>query len=413
MIEKRDVGGLSTVIVTIIIILLTIVAVTIIWVIVKNVVVNQSENAGIQEQFFSENVKMVSLRVNGDLANISLQRSAGKIKSGEIGTKKQEVVTTEYVQDEDADIISVVDLSGSMAPMCSNVSFRCCRNNLDGNYNSSAESCSGIDESLEGECVNACGGDWVDKIASTKEANRQLIDILSEATGIRVGLVGYNTTTVYSAGEDLTNNFIALNDTINLWGTGGITCICCGINTAVKMLKQQSTDGMAKKIIIMSDGDANMRCNEQNTGNAATDAIKASCDAKTDMGSNLTVYTIGAGGEVNEATLRSIAECGGGKYFSAINVSELVNVYRSVAVEIKSSMNSTLDKGYFYIVFYDDDSSYREKITNIPGLLSIKNYQFDISGKLAGEIKKIEVYPAVVSKSGKEVIGSVADSWKA
>ena len=312
----------------------------------------------------------------------------------------------------EADVISVVDLSDSMRS-CNGVSQNCCQNTLGGQFyltSGSSGDCHGTNLA-ENTCISTCYGTWVDRLSSAKEANKELINELSQLEGSRMGFVGYNTNVDNSASIDLTNDVTQLNNTIDSWQSGGSTCICCGINEAVKRLQQQSSDDRAKKIIVMSDGEANVRCPAQGTPNATQDAIQASCDAITELG-NLTVYSIGFGGDVNEETLLGIANCGGGKYFSAINVSELIDAYRSVAQEIKSTsvLINTFD--YLYIVFYNGTSSYREKISEIPDVVQIKVYKFNVAANLAGNITKIEIYPVILSNSKEEIIGPVSDMWE-
>ncbi|MCX6747141.1 MAG: VWA domain-containing protein [Candidatus Pacearchaeota archaeon] len=396
--------GLSSVVTTLIIILLSLVAIGIVWIVVKNIVLNQSEFVETQKEFFSESVRISALKINKSLVSISLRRIGGDIKIETEGKKNE---TVEIVE---ADIISVVDLSGSMSLCsCNGVSSECCSRSLNGDYYSG--NCNTLNLNKENNCTSICGGKWIDKLSATKNANKELINILSQSEGTRIGLVGYNTDVVSSASLDLTNNLVQLNNKIDSWNAGGLTCICCGINEALRRLQEQSSAERAKKIIVMSDGETNVRCDAQNTGDATKDAIKASCDAKANL-ENLTVYSIGVGENANEGTLVNISNCGGGKYFSAINISELIDVYRRVAEEIKTTYKST-NKFILFIIFYSKTSSYKERILEIPEVLIGKDYNFNLTGKLEGNITKIEIYPIIVSNSGKETTGPLFDVWKA
>ena len=409
MLEKGDLRGLSTVVSTLLIILLVFAAIAIVWVVIKNIIVNQSEIAEKQRDFFSESIRIVNLRINKSLVNMSLERIGGGEKPG---NKTVENLTTEEIME--ADIISVVDLSGSMRS-CHNVSQTCCQNTLRGEYTpihgSSSGYCDTLNSNQNTTCISTCYGTWVDRISAAKEANKELINVILQTKGSRIGFVGYDTSVINSASIDLTDDATQLNNTINSWDVGQSTCICCGINEALNRLQQQSSDDRLKKIIVMSDGDANVRCHQQNTPNATQDAIKASCDAKNSLG-NLTIYAIGLGEDVDEQTLTGISNCGVGKYFSAINVTQLIDVYKSVAYEIKSTSVSIQKFNYLYIVFYNGTSSYREKTFEIPDVAGIKAYKFNLTGNLEGNITKIEVYPVILSDSGKEIIGPVFDRWE-
>ncbi len=359
MLKRGDSRGLSTIIATLLIIILALVLIGILWVVMRNFILHQSELVEMEKEFFAENIEMSSVKINDSFVSLSLKRTGGTTKSS------SQTNQSEIIEKAEVDIISVVDISGSM-----------------------------LGEGL----------------TSAQEANKELINILFESEGNRIGLVGYSTTVDNSASLNLTDNLTQLNNKIDSWHAGGSTCICCGINEAFKKLKQQSPNERAKKIIVMSDGEANVKC-IRNAPNASQDAINSSCYAKENL-DNLIVYSIGAGENVNEETLMGISDCGGGKYFSAMNISELIDVYRSVAEEIKTTSISVNKFNYLYVLFYNGTSSYKEKISEMPDILAIKRYNFDLTEKLEGNITKIEIYPVIISDQNKEVIGPMFDSWE-
>lgn len=102
----------------------------------------------------------------------------------------------------------------------------------------------------------------------------------------------------------------------------------------------------------------------------------------------------------------------GGKYYPAINVNDLVDVYKHTAEDIKTTYTSTSNLNYLFVVFYNGTDSYTEKIPEIPNVLEMKKYQFDLTGKLEGKITKIEVYPVIITNSGKEITGPPSGIWK-
>ena len=396
---------MSEVIAALLIILLSIILIVIIWVIVKNLAVGDSEVAEVRTQFYQESIQITSIKFNEEGIKLSLQKTGRNMK-----IKTSTLVNEISEAPEGIDIISVVDLSGSMVS-CNDVSRTCCQNNLGGGSYSS-NNCYGLDMGLEDTCTSVCNGFWVDRLTPVKEANKELVTILSELEDSRIGIVAYSTGLVNSASIGLTNNVDDLNTIIDSWSSEGSTCICCGINQASDILEEQSLEGREKKIIVMSDGEANIVCPEQGTRNAARDAIQSSCDAREIL-ENLIIYSVGAGENVNENTLRQIADCGGGIYFSALDIDELIGAYRNIINEIRSSYifsSSNLD--YLYVVFSNSTSSYRERIDDIPPNLVIRTYSFDLTGKLEGQIVKIEVYPVILLKSGKEEIGPLYDSWE-
>jgi len=403
MIKKRNLKGLSDVIAVLLIVLLAILLVGILWIVVKDMTKQQSEFVGVQKQFFKENVDIYSTQINGGSISLSLRKTTGEIR---VKTNESREDTLEMAE---MDIISIVDVSGSMCS-CNGVSPTCCSNTLRGQY--SGGICTGVNSNRGTSCVSTCGGEWVDRLSYAKEANKELINILSRSEGTRIGLVAYSSSVDTSASIDLTNNVTLLINIIDSWQAGGSTCICCAINDAARRLRAQSSDDRIKKVIVMSDGEANVECSTQHTHNAMQDAIRAACDSRASL-NNLVINSIGAGENVNEPTLVNISICGGGKYFSALDINDLIEIYRVVAQDIKTTYKSINSFDYLFIVFSNENASYTEKVIDLPDPLVIKGYQFNLTGKLEGNVTKIEIYPVIIADSGREIIGPLFDVWKA
>jgi hypothetical protein len=168
--------------------------------------------------------------------------------------------------------------------------------------------------------------------------------ILLEVLGLTSSCVG-NTYQLFQPDENiartinLTDNRTELYDFIDETDTWWGTCICCGINKGVDLLKDSTT--INKFMVVMSDGVANVECAQQGltpdlNGNgqaddAGDDAIQAACDAFNNKG--ITVYAVGFGEDVDNDTLQGIANCGNGSYYYG-NVSELVGIYQNISRDI-------------------------------------------------------------------------------
>src|SRR3989339_199471 len=250
------------------------------------------------------------------------------------------------------DVFSATDISGSMAADCSGESSICFNTfNCDKNRNS-CESCGGTLVSWWGwtycsgestSCCEAllcnanetscttCSGSFENKIQDAKDANELFIDMILNETDSRVGLTAYSTSALTSNYHALSNNTASLKAEVVSWNEGGSTCICCGINKAVAgFLADSNSSEKFQSIVMMSDGDANVRCAQQGTGTANGDAIMAACDAYNDYG--IKVYTIGFGSDANVATLTSMAACADGSFYSAID--DLEDIDEKIAEEI-------------------------------------------------------------------------------
>ena len=129
--------------------------------------------------------------------------------------------------------------------------------------------------------------------------------------------------------KELSDNEAELNSFIDDIETWWGTCICCGINKASDMLLGSLSP--SKFMVVMSDGEANIECSEQGTGNAKQDAIQAACDAYNDYG--IKVYSVCFGGDCDTSTLQSIATCGNGEYYYG-DVDDLISIYEEIAQDI-------------------------------------------------------------------------------
>ncbi|MBR9692586.1 VWA domain-containing protein [Candidatus Woesearchaeota archaeon] len=180
------------------------------------------------------------------------------------------------------------------------------------------------------------------RLEIAQEADKTAVDIILNASGNEVGLVSYS-----SQVQDvtlLTIDQAALNTQIDGYTANGGTCICCGINRAKDMLLP-SLD--KRFMIVMSDGDANYRCDNffdyvgtSDSGNGPQSAIDAGQNA---CANNITVFTIGFGSGMSaqgRATMNATA-CNSSLYYDAINESDLEAIYRNISNQILLIANFT------------------------------------------------------------------------
>lgn len=218
------------------------------------------------------------------------------------------------------------------------------------------------------------------RISLAKCLDNEFIDIILNTTGNRVGLVAYSgipanipieSSTIIRSYHDLSTNKISLKTQVNGYYAQGATGICGAIRQARKILQQQSNASRQKFIIVMTDGLANVQCSQIDENStigcvpytcptdwfclgggclsyqcgdyisekAANDAINDSC--KTHNLVNATIYSIGFGPvgncPIGNLTLRQIALCGNGSYYSSMNATELKEIYGRIAQQIVNS----------------------------------------------------------------------------
>ncbi|MCX6748540.1 MAG: VWA domain-containing protein [Candidatus Pacearchaeota archaeon] len=175
------------------------------------------------------------------------------------------------------------------------------------------------------------------KLDLLKNAAKSFINLVLNNSQNRVGLVGYSTSVLDANYHPLSNNSVSLINNISNLNAGGTTCICCGVNKAADALQAGSYSPRFKSMVVMSDGQANVACSRQGTGNPGQDAIQAACQAYQNYG--IRVYVIGFGTDVDTATLQAMANCGNGAYYYS-DVSSLTEIYQQVSDDIIQAVYS-------------------------------------------------------------------------
>lgn len=227
-----------------------------------------------------------------------------------------------------------------------------------------------------------------------KSASKNFIDRLNEedqAAIVRFGSYAELT-------QGLSSNKSAIKNAIDNLGIEGGTYINTGIDIATQHLTTTGRSDAVKIITILTDGQNDMGPNP----------VLASAQLAKDK--DFTIFTIGLTNFVDESMLKTIATKPEYYYYSDFD--KLDQVYQEIAEKIKTTYTSIHQFNYLVFVFHSETDSYRETVSELPEVLGTKKYTFDLTGKLEGEIIKIEVYPVIISSSGKETIGSLLDVWE-
>ena len=264
-----------------------------------------------------------------------------------------------FLKGGNADVILITDVSGSMDWRLDSTSTgitRACNDPLL--YDPSTKRIS------LAKCLDA---QFIDVILNSSIAN----------TTNRIGLVAYSglpnsiptaSSVIIRINHSLSNNNASLKNQINSYTPSGATGVCGSIRDARAILEKQSNSSRNKFIIVMTDGIANVQCSladeYSTTGciprtcpdnsfcagggclqsqcgdwvsyRASNDSIQDACRAYNTT--NATVYSIGFGPvstcDIGNQTLKGIATCGKGAFYSSGNATELVKIYNDVAQQI-------------------------------------------------------------------------------
>jgi len=416
-VKKR---GLSNVIYFVLIILVGIGLLLLIWTFIVNVLNLSGEKAELQTKLLLENMKIKNIDIDSATGNVKIVIEKGPTKETTVDSNTQELIN---MQATPIDIISTVDLSGSMLGCWNMPDTACCTNTLEGNIyyptpgQTNPNACDSwipTSENLNA-CVNICHGTLIDRISPLKQANKQFLDIFfSGSTENRFGIVAFAHDYIPGYSYPLTKNKEDLTGIIEIWLTDYGTCACCGINEATNRL----TSEKKKYIILMSDGEPTTACpgtveDLDKDGLANTPKDHAIYAAQKAREKGIIINAIGL--EVNEEgrnVLKNISSIGGGQYRDG-SIDNLVDIYEEVASEITSVQTAPVLKiDYIKIVFYNDSTTYVENIFDVPKVsFETKIYETLLLNKITN-ITKIEIYPVILDSNGKEFVGSLWDEYR-
>ena len=188
-----------------------------------------------------------------------------------------------------------------------------------------------------------------DRLEAAKNSAKTLIESLlpKDNVGIVIFSTGATTAAYLSPDKDK-----VLEKLSSIAPTDGETAIGDGLSLGIDMAT--SIQNQKKVVILLSDG-------VSNAGVISTS--EAISFAKSN---NIQVYTIGLGSEgktllghdffgrpqyaeLDENTLKSIAQQTGGKYFKSVDIKTLNEIYRNIGSDIKRELEETNIKDWFFV----------------------------------------------------------------
>ncbi len=155
------------------------------------------------------------------------------------------------------------------------------------------------------------------KMYVAKEAAKTFLDISGSAT--YAGLVSYSTSATTDRQLLIMNpaNQLALKNAIDAMIPNGSTCIECGLtNAANELMSVRGRPTSTRVIVLLTDGMGNV-------GSSLNGAVY--CRDR-----NITVYTIGFGGDVDDTELTNIALLTHGDYYFAPNAETLNDIFMNI-----------------------------------------------------------------------------------
>jgi Ca-activated chloride channel family protein len=185
-----------------------------------------------------------------------------------------------------------------------------------------------------------------DKLPLAKEAMHMLVDSLREDD--TVGLCTYAGRVARVLEPTSAANKRAIHDAIEALNSGGSTAMSSGIDIAYEMAWETFEEGHENRVIIMSDGDANV-------GNTSWEQMLANIKGYADRG--VTVSTIGFGmGNYKDTLMEQLSNNGDGNNYyidsremaQRVFVEELGGTMVTIARDVKIQVEFNDDSVYSY-----------------------------------------------------------------
>lgn len=254
-----------------------------------------------------------------------------------------------------------------------------------------------------------CNGLWKNKLQLTQEANNNFIDNFLNNSGNEMGVVGFRGSVYASDTLLLTVDKTPLHNKINYLTIGGSgTNICEGLNSAINQFPSSTNN--KKIIILMSDGNPNLGCNDGRTpiDGAIVQAARANQ-------SNITIHTIGFGKDADSLTLKRIANSTKNGTYSYADVSNINLIYNQISENItKQSKQATIGYSEEYswdhirAIVYNATNSFASNITEIIHPIETRKISIPTGGLT--NINKIEIYLIAYTKDKREY-SRLLDRW--
>jgi Ca-activated chloride channel family protein len=187
------------------------------------------------------------------------------------------------------------------------------------------------------------------RLEAAKDSAKILVESLppKDNVGIVIFETGATTATYLTPNKDK-----VIEKLSNISPTNGETAIGDGLSLGIDMAT--SIQNKKKVVILLSDGVSNA---------GVISPSEAITFAKSN---NIQVYTIGLGSEgktvlgydffgrpqyaeLDEDTLKAIAEQTGGKYFKSVNINTLNEIYQNISIDIKREKEETNIKDWFFV----------------------------------------------------------------
>lgn len=416
--------GLSEVVSVVLIIALVIAAILIVWLLIIPLISDFLADGKKETELMSEKIHIVdigSLDPSSSKVNMTISRGATRLVEVEVETITEEVIQTVSVP---VDIVLIIDVSGSMEYYLDRDSKA---TSPDRRIDVAKEAAKIFVNSVLEKNSNARIGIMAVHHNITYNLYLQEDSVLNPILGIPSGQESqakYNFTRelVFELSESNNNliNFIDSSlpiDKDDSWtislSVGSL--YCAALREADEYYSSRWGSEVEKYFIFLGDGvPVESYCSEYY--NNATNASK---EIHNFNDINISTILIGSASSSATPYYESIAEAGGGSFYTAEDANDLASTFETISntVNVEKTITQEVSLPGVYLdltFFFDDGYSYVHKITeDVPTQNSKKRYEITLLDERTwDEVEKIEIYLCARSSSGNNVC-KIMSHWVA
>ena len=234
-------------------------------------------------------------------------------------------------------------------------------------------------------------------LANAKAAATRLLDQLEAGDAFTIVAFHGSSRVVTPTAMATDENKAAARTAIDqIDGATNGTCIACGLQTGVGELTRSPILGGVSRIVVISDGDANVGIGANARGTLAPIADEVEALAGEIASRGISVSSVGTGLEFNEVLMTRIAAIGQGNYYfvedtkdlGAMFEREIASISRTVATDVK-------------LVIGDGNGVFVEQAYGYPMTRVGSTVVIPIADLRAGETRKVVLRVSAQQRHGQ------------
>jgi Ca-activated chloride channel family protein len=222
-------------------------------------------------------------------------------------------------------------------------------------------------------------------LANAKAAASRLLDELEPGDAFSIvtfdGTSRVVTPTAMATGPNKASARSAIDQ---IGGPTNGTCIACGLQTSVSELARSPILGGVSRIVVISDGDANIGIGANARGTLAPIADEVESLAADIARRGISISSVGTGLEFNEVLMTRIAAVGQGNYYFVEDTKDLGSMFDREIASISKTVATDVK-----LVIHDGQGMFVEQAYGYPMTRVGSTVVIPVADLRAGETRKV------------------------